>query len=128
MIKQFVKQKIRNIAEEFGINSIWGWQVDGIKVYIISYPKSGRTWLRTLLGKALCDHYQIDKELLLQTHILSRRAKILPTLFSHDMKGSELWHELNPDKSKYRSKKIVFLARQPHDILVSFYFHTKNRD
>lgn len=126
-IKQLVRRQVRNIAENFGISNILGWEVDGIKVYIISYPKSGRTWLRTLLGKALCDYYKIDEKFLLETQLLSRQAKVLPTIFSHDMRGSELWNELDTNKSRYHSKKIVFLVRQPHDVIVSFYFHTKNR-
>lgn len=126
-LKQVLRKQIRSNLEKIGVHSLLGWEVDGIKVYVISYPKSGRTWLRTLLGKSLCDYYKIDENLLLETHLLSLRAKVLPTLFSHGMSGKELWHELSKDKSKYKSKKIVFLVRQPHDVMVSHYFQVKNR-
>jgi len=127
-VKTWVRNRAKNIANHFGITQFLGWQVDGIKVYIISYPKSGRTWLRSLLGKALCEYYGIDEKFVLQTQFLTRNTKLLPTQFSHDMKGSELWNELETDKSRYRHKKVVFMTRQPHDVMVSFYFHVKNRN
>ena len=127
-VKTWARNRVKSIADHFGITQVGSWQVDGIKVYIISYPKSGRTWLRTLLGKALCEYYGIEERCMLNTHLVTRYAKVLPTQFSHDMKGSELWNELETDKSRYRHKKVVFLARQPHDVMVSFYFHIKNRN
>lgn len=126
-LKQIVRDKLRANLERIGVHSLFGWEVDGVKVYVISYPKSGRTWLRTLLGKSLCDYYKLDETNMLHEYILTLQAKVLPTHFTHDMSGKELWHELSTDKSKYRSKKIVFLVRQPHDVMVSFYFHIKNR-
>lgn len=127
-IKTWVRNRVKGIADHLGITQVGTWQVDGIKVYIISYPKSGRTWLRSLLGKALCESYGIEERCMLNTHLVTRYAKVLPTQFSHDMNGSELWNELETDKSRYRHKKVVFLARQPHDVMVSFYFHMKNRN
>jgi len=29
------------------------------KIYVLSYPKCGRTWLRLMIGKALDEHYQL---------------------------------------------------------------------
>ena len=34
--------------------------------YVLSYPKSGRTWMRALLGKALVDHYRLPSGRLLE--------------------------------------------------------------
>jgi len=34
-----------------------------VKVYIISYPKSGRAWLRMLLGKALCEQFSLGEKI-----------------------------------------------------------------
>lgn len=128
--KRLVRDSVRNIAESFGITSIFGWEVDGIKVYIVSYPKSGRTWLRVLLGKALCEQFNIDSKLLLETHQLSRVAKILPTLFTHEQSALAAgyhWNSLKFNSSLYRTKKVVFLVRHPYDTLVSSYFHAQKR-
>lgn len=98
--------------------------------YVISYPKSGRTWLRVLLGKVLCLHYGLDEERLLDTPELSDRAGVLRTDFHHD--ESEIrddldYRSLPEDKRAYRGKKVIFLARDPRDVLVSSYFEATRR-
>ena len=35
------------------------WARDG---YVLSYPKSGRTWLRTMLGSMVCAQYGLKVE------------------------------------------------------------------
>jgi hypothetical protein len=34
-------------------------------VFLLSYPKAGRTWLRALVGKALVEHYGLPEAALL---------------------------------------------------------------
>ena len=54
------------------------------KVAIVSFPKSGRTWLRLLIGRALCQRYGLPESQILDTFALTRAAGILPTVFTHD--------------------------------------------
>ena len=54
------------------------------RVAIVSFPKSGRTWLRLLIGRALCQRYALAGSLILDTFAATREAGILPTVFSHD--------------------------------------------
>jgi hypothetical protein len=98
--------------------------------YVISYPKSGRTWLRVLLGKALCLRYGLGAELLLETPLLTEAAGVLRTDFHHD--GSEIRDDLDyislpEDKRVYCDKSVIFLARDPRDVLVSSYFEATRR-
>ena len=98
--------------------------------YVISFPKCGRTWLRILLGKVLCEKFDIDSELMLDTINLTRAAKILPTVFTHDgssIREGRRYDTLETDKSKYRGKKVVFLIRDPRDVMVSCYFQAVKR-
>ncbi len=124
------KQWLKKIANSLGFgNLISRWSND-IKIYIISYPKSGRTWLRILFGKTLCEYFHLDETLLLETHPLTRLAKINPTLFTHDGSGfgdKNSWNDLATYKSFYRRKKVVFLVRDPKDVIVSSYFHVTKR-
>lgn len=41
------------------------------EAFIISYPKTGRTWLRVMLGKALILKYQLNNKMLLDTFNLT---------------------------------------------------------
>ncbi|MEQ9550267.1 MAG: sulfotransferase domain-containing protein [Coleofasciculus sp. G3-WIS-01] len=124
------KERIKEIAIYLRFDKIINRWSNDIKVYIISYPKSGRTWLRILFGKALSEQFHLDETLLLETHPLTRSAKINPTLFTHDGAGfgdKNSWNELATDKSFYRNKKVVFLVRDPKDVIVSSYFHVTKR-
>jgi hypothetical protein len=98
--------------------------------YVVSYPKCGRTWLRVLTHKYLerCGlqaHEFRDKSLMKipGNHILK---------FEHDKSS---WvpapcsmKNLNFDTKKYTGKKIVFLVRDPRDVLVSSWYHLKFRE
>lgn len=78
-------------------------------VIVMSIPKSGRTWFRLLLEKL---HIQ--------------------PIMSHDDSSWEEFtrsHEsLETDKTKYKNNRIIFLVRDPRDVVVSSYFHATRRN
>ena len=99
-------------------------------VSIISYPKCGRTWLRVLVGKALCEQFGLDEAKLFKTQGLCRAAKILPTKFIHDGTGGVAgikWYEQERDRSHFEDKKVALLIRDPRDVVVSSYFQATKR-
>ena len=101
-----------------------------LDVHIISYPKSGRTWLRVLIGKALCLQAGLGARLLLDTPALTSAAGALRTDFDHD--GTSLrepvhYASLSDDKRAYGHKKVIFLARDVRDVLVSSYYEVTRR-
>jgi hypothetical protein len=98
-----------------------------IDCYVVSYPKCGRTWLRSILGHYLTGQ---DNPNILETFELTRALPDSPAIeFTHD--GFPNWidrNEISHDKRMYRNKKIVFLARDPRDVMVSSYFHYTKRN
>lgn len=98
-------------------------------VYIISYPKCGRTWLRVCVGKALIERYDLPEDLLLDPYKLSSLAGILRTRMTHDVTeslGAMDYRQMRGD-ARYRRKKVIFLSRNIHDALVSNYFQATKR-
>jgi hypothetical protein len=107
-----------------------GAQAEDAGQVIVSYPKTGRTWLRALLGKALVDHYRLPPDLLLDTRVVTALAGLPMTSFLHDdggMMRALTWDRITRDKSAYAGKRVLLLARDVRDTLVSAYFQATRR-
>ena len=105
------------------------WKFSTTKYIVVSYPKSGRTWLRAALTFYFAERYGLENPPLLEyanLHYLDRR--IPKIYFTHDDDPNVRPNELMRDKSRYRSKHVLYLARDPRDVCVSMYFHRKKRD
>ena len=99
-------------------------------VFIISYPKSGRTWLRLMIGRALHELIGLEELTMLEENRVVAAKGMLPTLFTHNGSSNtegRHWQDLETDKSRYRGKKILYLTRDPRDVVVSCFFQTTRR-
>lgn len=96
---------------------------------VISYPKSGRTWLRAMLTLYFAKLYGTPKDLLFDfanLHNLDRRVPRL--FFSHEVDYKGAPEAVTVDTRRLAAKKLVFLARDPRDMIVSLYAHRTRRD
>jgi hypothetical protein len=98
-IKKLLEFVLRNRKHEFSY--------ENKNICVISFPKSGRTWLRVMLDRL---HIGLS--------------------YSHD----ETSHaeriacgNLSRNKDKYKNKKVIFLVRDPRDIVVSGFFQAVKR-
>jgi hypothetical protein len=96
------------------------------EVFFISFPKSGRSWIRVMLGKYLCDQFHLPERYLANSFRLTLKAGLPRTLFIHDNQ-SYLDIQLKRDKSRFKGKKVIFFTRNIKDTLVSLYFHSSRR-
>ncbi len=94
----------------------------------VSFPKSGRTWVRVMLSRLYHLHFDVAGEEVLEFDNLHRLDRRIPKiLVTHD---GEPWHTpegLKRDKRAYAGRKILLLVRHPIDVAVSRYFHVRNR-
>ena len=100
------------------------------QVFVLSYPKAGRTWLRALVGKALVEAYGLPESRLLDTPALTAAAKLPVTVFDHDRSAlltGLRWQDMATDRSVYRDKRVLLLGRDVRDNLVSAYFQATRR-
>ena len=99
-------------------------------IYVLSYPKSGRTWLRVLIGKYLSLKYNLPEDEILSTEFMSTSSGLPRVKFSHDGTGQNIakpYEQLSRDKQEYTDKKVILLGRDIKDTLVSGYFHATKR-
>lgn len=96
-----------------------------VDAFLISYPKCGRTWLRMLLGWYAGG---LEAANPMEVFQLSHAAGITRLDVSHDdYPHFKPANRLFTDKEAYRGKTVLFLVRDPRDVLVSNYFQFLKR-
>jgi hypothetical protein len=94
---------------------------------VVSYGKSGRTWLRVMLSRYYQLAYGLPDRLLLGFDNYHRKNSRVPRIFfTHDnyLRG----YTGNRDsKRDFYDKKVVLLVRRPQDVAVSQYFQWQYR-
>lgn len=94
---------------------------------LVSWGKSGRTWLRVMLSRFYQTAFDLPAGRMLEFDNLKRAHPAIPSVFfTHgnylrDYTGN--W----TDKREFYGKKILMLVRDPRDIAVSQYFQWKYR-
>jgi hypothetical protein len=97
-------------------------------VVIISFPKSGRTFVRAMLSRLFERRFGIDERRLLEFPLLLRAAPGVPRLlFTHAGDAMRTADEIDLDPREYEHCRVILLARHPGDVAVSRYHHLKHR-
>src|SRR5438034_8467246 len=107
--------------------------LSGGEVIILSVPKSGRTWIRAFLCAYLCKRHGLEFTLKPGRYNQSGFPRVIFShdLFEHRTKG-DLWDRLRGKylvpRGELSRAKIILLARDPRDCLVSHYLQLTRRD
>lgn len=84
-------------------------------IFLVSYPKSGNTWLRFLLGNLL--YGKVD---------FTTINELVPDIYISSNKQIEEFEKNRIFKSheRFTSKysKVVYLHRDPRDVVISYYY------
>jgi hypothetical protein len=96
-------------------------------VAVVSFGKSGRTWLRVMISRYYQLMYSIPERVLLGfTNYHRRNSEIPKIFFTHDNYIKDYTGE-HDSKASFYPKKVVLLVRNPKDIAVSQYFQWQHR-
>ncbi len=96
-------------------------------VAVVSFGKSGRTWLRVMISRYYQLTFSIPERVLLGFDNYHRRNPEIPKIFfTHDNYIKDYTGEFD-SKAPFYSKKVVLLVRNPKDIAVSQYFQWQHR-
>ena len=108
-----------------------GWEeaekLAAADIVVVSFGKSGRTWLRVMMSRFYQLAYGLAKEEMLGFDNLHRRDSRIPrVLFTHDNYLKDYTGHAD-SKVDYLGKRIVLLVRNPKDVAVSLFFQWKHR-
>jgi len=99
---------------------------------IIGHPKSGNTWLRTMISHLYHARHGIPDSLVIKSDELARRNPAVPRFTAtngiYSYEGS-VGDALDPDSPDpiLQDKPVILLARNPCDIAVSWYIQFTKR-
>ncbi len=94
---------------------------------LMSYGKSGRTWLRVMMSRFYQTAYAIPADRMFEFDNFKRLDPRIPSIyFTH---GNYLRNYTGRwvDKADFYDKRVLMLVRDPRDIAVSQYFQWKHR-
>lgn len=94
---------------------------------IVSYGKSGRTWLRVMLSRYYQQHYNLPSDrLLIHDNLHALNSAVPRIFFTHDNYLEDYTGTQN-SKAPYADKRVILLVRHPADTAVSQFFQWKHR-
>jgi hypothetical protein len=99
--------------------------------FFLSPPKAGRTWLRTMVGRAFQTQYALPADTdIVELHELHRLDDRIPTIVVRHDNASFLAGRSPLSETAYREfdgNSVLLLVRDPRDVVVSMYFHLARR-
>lgn len=126
-----VKLGIINLARRFSIGrALLRWyDQQCIEVYLISFPKCGRTWLSLMLAKSFATYLGVEVADILNLRQFSGLSAKIPVIKVDHDDGVHFKRpsELSATKVAYRGKKVVLLIRDMRDVAISCYFEYTRR-
>lgn len=94
---------------------------------IVSFGKSGRTWLRVMLSRFYQVKYGLSQRSFLGFDNFHRKNAAIPRIFfTHDNYIKDYTGHAD-SKVDFYGKKVILLARDPRDVAVSQFFQWKHR-
>lgn len=107
------------------------WPARSVENFVISFPKSGRTWLRVMMAAAEAETRGLPAKAVVSEWLSSEAPAVgnRTVLFTHALSAPahEPEHAVELYLSYVADKHRLFLVRDPRDVVVSHYFQVARR-
>lgn len=126
-VRGFFKPRLSAFGEKY---SPLQWYLNArAEMLVLSFPKTGRTWLRLMLHSVLAEHLRMEVKDPLEFHEYTRVNRGVPRIrvFHDDEPHWKHPHQLSASKSRFRDKRVILVVRDPRDTIVSLYFQNTRR-
>ena len=96
-------------------------------IVVVSFGKSGRTWLRVMISHLFRVMYKLPENALLGFDNFHNLNRAVPKIFfTHDNYIKDFTGDFS-SKEPFYNKRVILLARDPRDVAVSQFFQWKFR-
>ena len=96
-------------------------------IVMVSFGKSGRTWLRVMMSHLFRIMYKLPSRMILGFDNFHNMNRAIPKVFfTHDNYIRDLTGDTD-SKAAFYDKRVVLMARDPRDVAVSQFFQWKFR-
>ena len=107
-----------------------GWleqqRLDRADYAVVSFGKSGRTWLRVMISRIYQRRHGLSEELIEYSNYHRANSALPRVLFTHDNYLRDYTGH-GGGKAAFAKKPVLLLVRHPADITMSQYFQWKHR-
>lgn len=98
-------------------------------IFLVSYPKSGNTWLRFLIANAIKVKYDIDREVnFFSIHDIIPDVHISSEILPQGPFGRQDLPRIIKSHAPFNPHyhRVILLIRNPADVVVSYYYYLRN--
>lgn len=111
------------------VDRIQNWEIRDSDVFAVTYPKSGTIWMQQILllihskGSVSATTDQQNSDLVPWTELMGSEKQFVSAP-SPRLRVTHLQYRFMPLGLRQRKGKVIYVARNPKDVLVSYYhFH-----
>lgn len=98
-------------------------------IFLVSFPKSGNTWVRFLVANAIKVKYQLDREVnFFSIHDIIPDAEISRNILAQGPFGRRDLPRIVKSHTGFNPHyhRVMLILRQPEDVMLSYYYFLKN--
>ena len=133
IVKKYLNAFLYNRRRKKELNSL-KFGLNENEYFLISYPKSGNTWLRIILSNLISEDKKLEiafhncGEFIPDSHIQGQRELIINKKSKFNRLPVRIVKSHDRFKSFFKKRKVIYIVRNGENVLISLYYYLKARN